>query len=104
MFGMTGAGIKVIVWHHPSIVFAMASTNRFIVHGSHITENLLHHKAADVRRILEEKGFKEDASAASDDATHFHPPAGTPEDGKTTTILFDDGGFVLEDGGVSHSE
>ncbi len=82
----------------------MSSSTRFIIHGTHITENLLHHKAADVRRILEDKGFKEDTSGDADDAKHFHSAAGTPEGGKTTTVQFDDGGFVLEDGGVSHSE
>jgi hypothetical protein len=73
------------------------ASNQFIVHGTHITENLQHHKATDVRRILEEKGFKEAASQNGDDAAHFYPPTGTPEDGKQTVIHFDED-FVAEDG------
>jgi hypothetical protein len=77
----------------------MQSSSRFVVHGLHITENLLHHKSSDVRRILEEKGYKE-SSDAPDNATLFQPVSGEAQDGKQTVISFDDSGFVLQDGGV----
>jgi hypothetical protein len=76
---------------------------QFIIHGMHITENLLHHKLADVRRILEEKGFGEDKSRTSGDSIHFLPASGAAEKELLTMIQFDDAGFVAEDG-VSHSE
>ena len=80
----------------------MQSPTRFIIHGTHITENLQHHKVTDVRRILEEKGFKEGPSGEAADATHFYPLSGAPDDGKQTTVCFGDGDFV-EDNGVKHS-
>ena len=81
----------------------MQQNTRFIIHGIHITENLLHHKAADVRRILEEKGFEEDTRQEGDGATHFYPAPGTPDSAKLTEVVFDEGGFVLEAGGVKHT-
>lgn len=82
----------------------MEPTTCFIVHSTHVAENLLHHKASDVRRILEDKGFTEDGAKEEDGATHFYPDAGTPQSSKQTKILFDDGGFVMEEGGVTHTE
>jgi hypothetical protein len=89
-------------WHYPSIGRVMAATTLFIIHGVHITENLQHHKANDVRRILEEKGFKEGPSGEDDEATHFYPATGETEHSRQTTVRFEDGDFVA-DGGVSHS-
>jgi hypothetical protein len=77
------------------------TSNQFIIHGMHITENLQHHKTADVRRILEEKGFTENPSAEGD-VTHFYPPAGSLEDQKQTTITFVDN-FVAKDG-IRHTD
>lgn len=79
----------------------MANT-RFIIHGTHISENLQHHKVSDVRRILEEKGFKEVQSDGAADIVHFHPGTGTPESQKQTNISFGEAGFV-EENGVTHS-
>lgn len=81
----------------------MQSSSRFIVHGTHITENLLHHKASDVRRILEDKGFREAPAENGDDAIHFHPASGESQDNKQTTVRFGDGGFVQEEDGVQLS-
>lgn len=79
----------------------MEAPAKFIVSGMHLSENLLHHKRSDVQRILEDKGFGEAAGDDADStATHFAQPGAAASD-KQTVILFDDKGFVLEDGGVA---
>ena len=77
------------------------SATTFIIHAIHITENLAHHKLADVQRILEEKGFEKDDGDGAE--IHFRNP-GNPQNGKRTRVEFDEAGFVLEEGGVQHIE
>lgn len=73
----------------------------FVVLGAHITENLEHHKSADVKRILEDKGFKESGSN-SDNAVHFYSQEGNPANGKRTIIIFGEKDFVQAQDGVKH--
>jgi hypothetical protein len=59
--------------------------------GAHISENLEHHKRADVTRILEDKGFKK----STDEATvSIYSRPGVTDNGQRTIIVFDDHQFV----------
>jgi hypothetical protein len=78
-----------------------ANERVIIAHGTHITENLQHHKANDVQRILEGKGFE--LSNTEDSVEHYKMP-NSPENGKHTSISFDEQGFVKEEDGVLHKE
>jgi hypothetical protein len=80
---------------------APSTAQVFIVHGMHITENLEHHKASDVARILEDKGFEQNSDEARQRISHYRL-AGTPETGKHTRISFDAQGFVMKDAGVEY--
>lgn len=80
---------------------AQSSGTIFIVYGTHITENLQHHKLTDVQRILEEKGFEKSAGDGAE--YHFRNP-GNPENSKRTRISFDEADFVMEGSGVQHLE
>jgi len=73
----------------------------FIIHSTHITENLAHHKLADVQRILEDKGFQKENDDGAE--VHFRNP-GNPENSKRTQVSFDAQGFVVEGTGLQHFE
>ena len=73
----------------------------YIIHGTHISENLLHHKASDVRRILEDKGFAEKQDEGDKENCHFYPTSGAGMGSQQTTVRFGEGDFVLEEGGVT---
>ena len=75
-----------------------------IAYGTHITENLKHHKASDVQRILEEKGFELMATEAPENGTRHYKLPNSPDNGKRTSIRFDEQGFVNEENGVAHYE
>lgn len=72
----------------------------YIVVGLHLTENLQHHKRADVRRILEEKGFSEIANALPDHMFHFFIQEGQTSSSKRTIIIFGDKDTVHPTEGV----
>ena len=74
-------------------------STKFIVCGTHISENLQHHKVKDVERILEDKGFEKSVDPANQSVSYFKQ-AGAADGDKRTVIVFGDGGFVLEKDGV----
>ena len=93
-----------------------STTAIYLVRGARISENLEHHKASDVVRILEEKGFKKEdneAAALTAEKGFSEAAAGTTADvqcyvhkdgsdnGSRTVIFFDEGNFVRKEGGVS---
>ena len=80
---------------------AESSGTTFIVYGTHITENLQHHKLSDVQRILEDKGFEK---SGGDSGEHYFRNPGSPENGKRTRVTFDEKDFVIEGEGVQHFE
>ncbi len=73
-----------------------------IAHGTHITENLQHHKASDVQRILEDKGFRLSDTEVSDNETRHYQLPNSADNSKCTYIRFDEQGFVKARDGVCH--